>query len=324
MQVRSFQFVETNGIRLRAVVEGEGPLVVLVHGWPESWYSYRHQIDPIRDAGYRVVAIDVRGYGGSDKPESIEAYSMKELAADVAGVIAAFGGGPALLVGHDWGAPIVWTTSILYRPLVRAVAGLSVPFLGRPRRPLAELFRAIYTAKGRFFYQVYFQEPGVAEQELEADIPLTLRKTYYSASGELTRQEAGLIGRKTKYAKFLDDMIDPSPLPKWLAEEDLAYYAEQFRAGGFRGPLNRYRNSERDWEELPQLAIEKVTQPALFLAGARDPVLNFVPNRNMLELIEPFYLDLRRKLVVPDVGHWVQQEAPAVVTRELLEFFAQV
>jgi pimeloyl-ACP methyl ester carboxylesterase len=324
MQTRKFQFIETNGIRLRAVVEGDGPLVVFIHGWPESWYSYRHQIDPIREAGYRVVVLDVRGYGGSDKPQPIEAYSMKELTADVAGVIAAFGGGPAILVGHDWGGPIVWTTSILYRPLVRAVAGLSVPYLGRPRRPLAEMFRQLYTERERFFYQVYFQEPGVAEQELEADIPVTLRKTYYSASGDLTQQQAGLVGRKTKFAKFLDDMIDPSPLPKWLTEEDVAYYAEQFRAGGFRGPLNRYRNSERDWEELPQLATEKVTQPALYMAGERDPVLNFVPGRNMFDVVDRYYLDLRKKLLVPGVGHWLQQEAPDVVTRELLEFFAQV
>jgi pimeloyl-ACP methyl ester carboxylesterase len=324
MKSRPFQLIETNGIRLRAVVEGEGPLVVFVHGWPESWYSWRHQLDPVREAGYRVIALDVRGYGGSDKPQPIEAYSLKELTADVAGVIAAFGGGPAILVGHDWGAPIVWTTAILYRSQVRAVAGLSVPYLGRPRRPAIELFRRIYTERGRFFYQVYFQEPGVAEQELEADIPLTLRKTYYCASGELTVHEAGLIGRKAKDAKFLDEMLDPSPLPKWLTEEDVAYYAEQFRGSGFRGPLNRYRNSERDWEELPALETEKITQPALFVAGERDPVLSFVPGRTILDVMDPFYQDLRKKVLVPGIGHWVQQEAPEVVTRELLEFLAQV
>jgi pimeloyl-ACP methyl ester carboxylesterase len=323
MPERTFRSIQTNGIQLRAVVEGEGPLVVLVHGWPESWYSYRHQIDPIRDAGFRVAAIDMRGYGGSDKPHAIEAYSLKQMTADVAGVIAALGGGqPAILVGHDWGAPIVWATSILYRPQVRAVAGLSVPFLGRPKVPALQVYRQIYADK--FFYQLYFQEPGVAERELEADIPTTLRKTYYSASGDLTRPEADSIGHKKPDASFLDGMIDPATLPAWLSERDLAYYAEQFRAGGFRGPLNRYRNYERDWEELPQLETDKITQPALYMAGERDPVLRFVPGRNLFDVIDPFYMDLRKKLLVPKVGHWLQQEAPEAVNRELLAFFSQI
>jgi pimeloyl-ACP methyl ester carboxylesterase len=322
MKARQFQFIDTNGIRLRAVVEGQGPLVVLVHGWPESWYSYRHQLDPLKAAGFRVAAIDVRGYGGSDKPDAIEAYSLKQLAADVAGVIEALGGSPAILVGHDWGAPIVWTTSILYRQHVRAVVGMSVPFLGRPPRPLVEIYRQIY--KDRFFYQLYFQEPGVAERELEADIALTLRKTYYSASGNLRGDEPGLNFRKPKDAKFLDGIPDPSPLPSWLTTEDLDYYTEQFRAGGFRGPINRYRNSERDWEELPQLATEKITQPALFVAGEKDAVLRFVPGRNLFDVLDPFYLDLRKKVLIPGAGHWVQQEAPEEVNRELLGFLAQL
>jgi pimeloyl-ACP methyl ester carboxylesterase len=322
MKARQFQVIDTNGIRLRAVVEGEGPLVVLVHGWPESWYSYRHQLDPLKAAGFRVAAIDVRGYGGSDKPEAIEAYSLKQLSADVAGVIEALGGSPAILVGHDWGAPIVWTTSILYRQHVRAVVGMSVPFLGRPSRPLVEIYRQIY--KDRFFYQLYFQEPGVAERELEADIGLTLRKTYYSASGNLRGDEPGLSFNKPQDAKFLDGIPDPSPLPSWLTSEDLDYYTEQFRAGGFRGPINRYRNSERDWEELPQLATEKITQPALFLAGLKDPVLHFVPGRNLFDVLDPYYSDLRKKVLIHGAGHWVQQEAPEEVNRELLGFLAEL
>jgi pimeloyl-ACP methyl ester carboxylesterase len=295
--------------------------VVFVHGWPESWYSYRHQLDVVREAGFRVAALDVRGYGGSDKPHAVEAYSLQELAGDVAGVIAALGGGPAILVGHDWGAPIVWTSAILHRPLVRAVAGMSVPYLGQPPRPLIEIFRAVYAE--RFFYQVYFQEEGRAERELEADIPSALRKIYYSASADLTRLEAGLIARKGPDATLLEGMVDPKPLPAWLSEEELAYYAEQFRAGGFRGPINRYRNSERDWQELAPYANEKITQPSLFLAGERDPVLTMV-GRNLFDAAGPHYLDLRKKLLIPNAGHWVQQEAPDAVNRELLSFFAQL
>jgi pimeloyl-ACP methyl ester carboxylesterase len=318
MRQPNFQIIETNGIRLRAAVGGSGPLVVLVHGFPESWYSYRYQLEALQAAGFSFAAIDVRGYGGSDKPEAIEAYSLSSLAADVAGVIAALGGGPAILIGHDWGAPIVWTTALLHRAQVRAVVGMSVPYLGQPPRPLVEIYRALY--RDRFFYQLYFQTPGVAEAELEADIPLSLRKTYYSASGDIEPHMQGLVGHKAADAKFLDGLPDPDPLPAWLSAEDLAYYAEQFRAGGFRGPLNRYRNSERDWSELAHLADEKITQPALFIAGERDPVLRFIPGRNLADGMDKFYTDLRGKLLIPKVGHWVQQEAPAAVNAALIDF----
>jgi pimeloyl-ACP methyl ester carboxylesterase len=322
MKTRTFRTIETNGIKLRAVVEGEGPLVVFVHGWPESWYSYRHQLDAVKDAGFRIAAMDVRGYGGSDKPEPVESYDLKNMTADVAGLVDALGGAPAVLIGHDWGAPIVWTTSILYRTRVRAVVGMSVPYVGRPKRPLIEIYRAIYGE--RFFYQLYFQKPGVAERELEADIATTLRKTYYGSSGNVRPEELELLSNKHKGAKFLDEMVDPDPLPPWLTEEDLAYYAEQFRVSGFRGSLNRYRNYERDWETLPELATEKITQPALFLAGDKDPVLYFVPGRNLIDIIDPFYRDLRKKVLIRGAGHWVQQEAPTEVNAELVSFLRQI
>jgi pimeloyl-ACP methyl ester carboxylesterase len=290
-----------------------------VHGWPESWYSYRHQLDPIQRAGFRVAAIDVRGYGGSDKPEPIEAYALREIAADVAGVIDALGAESAILIGHDWGAPIVWATSILYRPRVRAVVGMSVPHLGRPRRPLNELYAKMYA--DRFFYQLYFFEPGIAERELEADIPMTLRKTYYQSSGDCTSEERGFLSSKPQGAKYLDGMIDPDPLPAWLTREDLAYYASQFEISGFRGPINRYRNHERDFHELPQLA-EPITQPALFIAGERDPVLSFTRGRSLVDAMDPHYRDLRGKLLIPGIGHWVQQEAPEPVNAAILSFLA--
>src|SRR5215471_11597134 len=177
-----FVSVKTNGIRLRVALAGKGPLVVLVHGWPESWYSWRHQIPALAQAGYRVAAPDVRGYGGSDKPAPIEAYSIKEMCADIAGLIEGLGEREAILIGHDWGAPIVWNTSLFHPQKVRAVAGLSVPFTGRGPAPRIQLFRTIY--KDRFFYQIYFQEVGVAEKELEADVPASLRKIYYWISGD--------------------------------------------------------------------------------------------------------------------------------------------
>ena len=182
-----FATVQTNGIRLRVALAGKGPLVVLVHGWPESWYSWRHQIPALAEAGYRVAAPDVRGYGGSDKPAAIEAYAIKEMCADIAGLVEGLGERQAILVGHDWGAPIVWNTSLFFPQRVRAVAGLSVRHAGRGPAHRIELFRNIY--KDRFFYQLYFQQPGVAEAEFETDVRASLRKIYYCGFGR--RQEGG-------------------------------------------------------------------------------------------------------------------------------------
>jgi pimeloyl-ACP methyl ester carboxylesterase len=317
MKPRSFKMIETDGVRLRCMVEGSGPLCVLVHGCPESWYSWRHQIDPLVAAGYQVAAIDVRGYGGSDKPHANEAYDMVQLTDDVRGVIDALAGrdGQAILIGHDWGAPIVWTTAIRHRPRVRAVIGMSVPYLGRGERPGIERMKEIY--KDKFFYQIYFQEPGVAEAELEADIPASLRKTYYNASGA---DGTKMLAARSANSKFLDGMVDPDPLPSWLTKEDLDYYVEQFRGGGFRGPLNRYRNQERDHAAMPELSTELITQPALFIAGERDPVLNFVPGVKLSDLCDRWYKDLRGKVFIEGAGHWVQQEKPREVNDAVLKF----
>jgi len=322
MSTYDLQYIETNGVRLRAAVQGQGPLIVLVHGFPESWYSFRHQLDPLTRAGYRVAAIDVRGYGGSDKPQAIEAYSMKQLTSDVAGVVDALGGEPAVLVGHDWGAPIVWTTSMLHPTKVRAVVGMSVPHLGRPPRPLTEIYRAVY--RDRFFYQLYFQQPGVAERELEADIPRSLRMIYYAASGACEGTQRAFMADKPQDANYLDGMVDPDALPTWLTPEDLAYFASQFEASGFRGPLNRYRNAERDFAELPELQGARIAQPALFIAGERDPVLDFMPGRKLTDGMDAHYADLRGKRLIPGAGHWVQQETPEPVNQALLAFLSSL
>jgi pimeloyl-ACP methyl ester carboxylesterase len=318
----AFQTIETNGVRLRAVVEGEGPLCILVHGWPESWYSWRHQIGPLVAAGYRVVAPDVRGYGGSDRPLAIEAYDMVQMTDDVRGLIDALGADRAVLIGHDWGAPIAWTTAIRYPERVRAVVGMSVPHLGRGARPPIETYRQIY--RDRFFYMLYFQEPGVAEVELEADPAATIRKVYYSGAGDATREARRAFGNKPAGARLLDGLIDPDPLPAWLTEADVAYYASQFAASGFRGPLNRYRNQERDWELLPELAEKPIEPPALFIAGKRDPVLSFVPGLDVVDLMKRWYTDLRGAVLIDGGGHWIQQEKPAEVNAALLEFLRQV
>jgi pimeloyl-ACP methyl ester carboxylesterase len=316
-----FAMVETNGIRLRVALAGKGPLVVLVHGWPESWYSWRHQIGVLVDAGYRVAAPDVRGYGGSDKPQAVEAYSIKEMTSDISGLITALGESEAILIGHDWGAPIVWNTSLFFPDKVRAVAGLSVPYTGRGPMPRIELLRNIY--KDRFFYQIYFQDEGVAEKDLEADLRSSLRKIYYWISGE-GRTAAGSKPPAAPDAKLLDTLTDPDKLPAWLTPADLDYYVGEFERSGFRGPLNRYRNSVIDFAQQAPIADRKIGQPAAFIAGSLDPVLSFVPGVDLLAVMRDKVADLRLVRIIDGAGHWVQQERPNEVNAALLEFLQGV
>ena len=318
MVAPTFEIFETNGIRLRVALAGKGPLVVLVHGWPESWYSWRHQIPALAAAGYRVATPDVRGYGGSDKPEPIAAYAIQEMCADIAGLVTALGETRAILIGHDWGAPIVWNTALFHPERVRAVAGLSVPHTGRGPAPRIELFQRIY--KDRFFYQLYFQTPGVAEAELEADVRLSLRKIYYWASGEGIK--AGPRVDKPANARLLDGLVDPDPFPAWLTPADLDYYVAEFRQSGFRGPLNRYRTATLDFAQQAAIADQRIEQPAAFIAGSLDPVLRFVPGVDLIELMRDRTRDLRLLKLVDGAGHWVQQERPGEVNTALLEFLA--
>jgi pimeloyl-ACP methyl ester carboxylesterase len=310
------QTIDTNGIRLRVALAGQGPLVILIHGFPESWYSWRHQIPALADAGYRVAAPDMRGYGGSDKPLAIEAYAIRNMCADIGGLITALGAERAIVVGHDWGAAIAYRTALFHPERVRAVAALGVPYLGRGSMPSIQLFRDIY--KDRFFYQLYFQESGVAEAELEADVLTSLRKFYYWSSGERQIAKAGI--ENPTGSGLLDRLVDPNPFPAWLTEADLEYYASQFRNSGFRGPLNRYRNSERDFEQLAAYDGKPFTHPTAFLAGSLEPVLRMVPGIDMVELMRKQCTDLRFVRMMEDAGHWLQQERPAEVNAALLEF----
>jgi pimeloyl-ACP methyl ester carboxylesterase len=306
--------VKANGINIRIAEAGEGPLVLFVHGFPESWYSWRHQLQPLADAGYHAVALDVRGYGGSDAPPAIEAYSMKEITADCAGLVQALGEKTAVIIGHDWGSPIAWNSALLYPDVFRAVGGLSVPYTGRPPAPPTQIFKQIFA--DRFFYILYFQEPGVAEAELEADVRKSIRNFLYAASGDAPMNTN--FATKPKDAKFLDGLVAPEKLPAWVTEEDVDYYVGEFTRSGFRGPLNRYRNMDRDFEELPQLAGAKITQPALFIAGERDGVIAMNPSG--IETMKTMVPDLRECVLIPGCGHWTQQEYPKETNEVILRF----
>ncbi|WP_374468774.1 alpha/beta fold hydrolase [Phenylobacterium sp.] len=314
-----FRTVDAGEVRIRCAVEGEGPLVLMVHGFPESWFSWRHQIGPIAKAGYTACAIDVRGYGGSDKPHPIEAYAMEHLTADVAGVAKALQPeGPAILIGHDWGAPIVWNTALTRPGAVSAVAGLSVPYTGVPARPFTEIFNALFTKKDRFFYQAWFQKVGPPEAEAEADVRGFLRKFYYGISGDAPE---GSWPQKPAGATLLEGMVDPDPFPGWLTENELDYYVSEFRESGFRGPINRYRNHERDFEWLQGFRDRQIEQPSLLIGGTKDPAFNGfgrIPDPGAL--MREHATDLRGVHVLEGCGHWTQQERPEEVTPLLLDW----
>jgi pimeloyl-ACP methyl ester carboxylesterase len=312
-----FRTIDAGGARLRVAVEGDGPLVLMVHGFPESWFSWRHQLTPVAEAGFTAAAIDVRGYGGSDKPEPISAYDMESLTADVAGVAQVLQpGAPAILIGHDWGAPIVWNSALSRPEAFSAVAGLSVPFSGVPARPFTEIFDEAFTQKGHFFYQAWFQKVGPPEAEAEADVRGFLRKFYYGISGDAP---PGTWPQKGVEATLLEGMVDPPTFPAWLPPEALDYYVAEFEQSGFRGPINRYRNHERDFAWLQQFKGRKLEMPTLLIGGDRDPAFNgFGRIADPAAMMRQHVTDLRGVHVLAGCGHWTQQERPAEVNALLI------
>jgi len=314
-----FRTVDAGGANIRVAVEGQGPLVLMVHGFPESWYSWRHQLPAVAGAGFTAAAMDVRGYGGSEKPREVAAYDMENLTADVAGVADALAPGePAILVGHDWGAPIVWNSAFSRPERFRAVAGLSVPFSGVPTRPFTEIFNELYTKKNRFFYQAWFQKIGPPEAEAEKDVRDFLRKFYFGIAGEAPD---GSWPQKPADATLLDGMVDPGQFPAWLSAEDLDYYVGEFEQSGFFGPISRYRNHERDFEWLQQFKGRTLDQPSLLIGGDRDPAFNgFGRIADPGAMMRQHATDLRGVHVLPGCGHWTQQERPVEVNALLVDW----
>jgi pimeloyl-ACP methyl ester carboxylesterase len=302
-------------LEINVAVAGSGPLILCVHGWPELWYSWRHQLDYFSTRGYRVAALDVRGYGRSSKPKEIAAYSMKNITSDIAAVIDAMGG-KAILFGHDWGAPIVWNSALLYPDKVQAVAGLSVPYIPAGDASFIDMAGQLYA--NRFFYQTYFQKEGLAEAELEANIGASLRKIYFALSGDAELNK--WLEQKPANAKLLDGMIDPTSFPSWMSEKDLQVYIDAFSSGGFRGPLNRYRAQNIDFQDLRHLAGKPITQPSFFIGGERDAVRNFISGMDLYATPGAACTDFRGSVIIPRVGHWVQQEAPQATNEALAKF----
>jgi pimeloyl-ACP methyl ester carboxylesterase len=263
MQSINHRFIETNGIKMHVAEQGQGKLVILCHGFPECWYAWRHQIHAIAEAGFHLVAPDLRGYGRTDQPEAVEAYNILELTGDIVGLVHALDHEQAIIVGHDQGAPLAWHCALLRPDLFQAVALLSVPYRARAwdRVPPTEILKRM--AGEQQLYMLYFQEPDVAEAELEADIRRSLRMILYSASGDAQGEKRWRL-LFDRSETFLDSLAEPEQLPSWLSEQDLDYFTQEFERSGFRGGLARYRNFDRDWQLTHFLSDAKLQQPALY------------------------------------------------------------
>jgi pimeloyl-ACP methyl ester carboxylesterase len=322
------RMIKANGINLNIAEQGQGnkgPLVLLCHGFPESWYSWRHQLDALAQAGFRAVAPDMRGYGKSDKPEAIDQYTIFHMIGDLVGVLDALEAPTAVIVGHDWGATIAWHTARLRPDRFRAAAILSVPF--RPRGPARPTTLMPQTADA-LFYQLYFQEPGVAEAEFERDPSFTLRAMLFGGSGEgvtAIRARAAAEGRTpsagmvSRTAGMLPKGVE-LPLPSWLSQADLDFYAAEFRQSGFRGPFNYYRNIDRNWDLLGAFDGVKVTVPSLYIAGDHDVVVAFPGASDHIANMKQSVPLLRDIQMLPGCGHWTQQERPNEVNAALIDF----
>jgi pimeloyl-ACP methyl ester carboxylesterase len=313
--------VPTNGINMHIAEAGEGPVVLLAHGFPESWYSWRHQLAALAEAGFHAVAPDMRGYGRSDKPEAIDQYTLFHLVGDMLGLLDALGVGEAVIAGHDWGAPVAWHAALWRPDRFRGVIGLSVPY--RPRgagtTPPTE---AMPQTRDRIFYQLYFQTPGVAEAELERDVAVTMRSILLRVAARDGKPAlgGGEVGMLPRSGGFLGTEGLAATLPPWITETDLAFYSEEFKRTGFRGGLNWYRNIDRNWALLAPWAGAKISVPALYVAGDCDLVLGFKGMDLLLPALERFVPRLKQTIILPGCGHWTQQEKPAEINAAMLDF----
>jgi pimeloyl-ACP methyl ester carboxylesterase len=316
MSAMTARDIDLGSVILHVVEQGEGPLVLLLHGWPECHRSWRHQMTALAEAGYRAVAPDQRGFGQSSCPTDIEAYTQLNMVGDAVALVAALGETQAVVVGHDWGAPIAWNAALLRPDIFRAVAGLSVPYAPRNRGPITTVFREMGMED---YYMMYFQKIGPAEAELEADIPASLRRILWAASGAMPPEYTSLPMVKPG-GGFLDRMPDPPGLPPFVTDEDFAVLVEGFRRTGFGPSLNLYRNLDRNWALLAPWHLTPIKVPSLFIAGTRDITIRNPAGQSSLSRLRDALPELRGLHLIEGAGHWIQQERPREVNDALLTF----
>lgn len=310
--------IQTDGLSQQILEAGSGPLVLLIHGFPELGVSWRAQVQALAEAGYHAVAPDMRGYGGTDKPEDRDAYSILNLVGDMVDLVRALGETSCVVVGHDWGAPVAWHCALMRPDVFTAVFGLSVPF--QPRRPKGPPTAAMAAITKRAglgeLYINQFQAPD-AHLAFEADVATGLRRGFYAYDGATPpgRQSTGFI---PEGETFISTVPADATLPPWMTPEHFAEYVDAFSAGGFKGPLDWYRNLDRNWALTAWLQDARIAVPAAFVVGERDPVRHYAGQHEAG--LKDWAPDLRLQVVVPGAGHWIQQERPDEVNRLLLEF----
>lgn len=318
--------ISTATIRMSIIEAGQGPLVLLCHGFPETKYAWRHQIEALAGAGYRVVAPDMRGFGKTESPERPDQYTAFHAVGDLVALLDALGERQAVVVGHDWGATIAWQAALIRPDRFRAVVALSVPMMGQPPVPPSRIFPQDDKS---LFYTLYFQDPNAAEAEFGRDVAMTLRKLIFAASGEAgprlpgdsTPNPFGMVSRSTGLLKSLPD---PAALPDWLPALDFDRLVKDFEASGFRGGLNYYRNLDRNWELQHVAAGLQITVPALFMIGERDTGLAIPGMDQIIAAMPTLVPHLRGSHVIPEAGHWLQQELPNEVSKAILGFLESV
>jgi len=309
--------VESNGFRMHVAEAGTGPLVLLCHGFPELWYSWRHQLKALAEAGFRAVAPDMRGYGGTDAPEAIDQYTLFHMLGDMVGLLDALDAEQSVIAGHDWGATVAWHAAQLRPDRFRAVIALSVPFRARgPARPTTVMPQT----GDEMWYQLYFQEPGVAEAEYDHNVRTSFRIGRINVSGDAPPrpQPFGMV--PLLGGLFARIPAVPPLLPAWLTEEVVDSYTAEFTRTGFRGGLNWYRNIDRNWELLAPFDGLKVSVPALYIAGDRDPVIEFPGMDRHIADMPRFVPQLRRTIILPGCGHITQEERAGEVSAAMIDF----
>ena len=314
----SFRYVETNGIRMRIAESGEsGPMVVLAHGWPESWYSWRHQLTGLAAAGYRAVAPDMRGYGETDAPKAVTDYDLNDLSSDMVGLLDALGEETATIVGHDWGSPVAQSSAYKYPDRFTSLVMMSVPYSARSNANPMDTMRAAFG--DNFFYILYHnEEGGVAEAEYDSDPRGILSRLYLSPQSP--RENALVTDSKRAAGGWIPRLGAPIGLPDWLAQKDLDYVVSQFEMAGFRGGVNYYRNIGRNWELSAGRTDENILVPSLFIAGELDVVIGGANRESLETSMKRLIPDLRDVILIPEKGHWIQQEAPVATNRALVRF----
>lgn len=312
----TLSMIEANGIRMRVAEEGEGPMVLLLHGFPQLWYAWRHQLPALAEAGYRAVAPDLRGFGGTDQPPNLEDYDSLDLCSDVVSLMDALGEKTAVLVGHDWGAAVAWSCALQEPERFTGLVTMSVPW--GPRASSPPLPRMREQAGDNFNYMLFFQEPGVAEAELESRTRELFSKMFVTPGAP--RETPTVTDPLAAAGGFVDRIGMPNEQSAWITQADIDYYVSAFEQTGFAGGLNYYRNLDRNWELTAHTAGRRIEIPTLFMAGDREFLIAGRSKENLETSMRPLAPQIQVEILAGNIGHWLLEQRPDLVNKHLIDF----